>query len=203
MGQQRTVSDSPAASLPKDVVQEKPTIEPPPASRQGTQSTTDDSKALSIVQSEKNEDKKEALAGAVTEDKEKLSKSGSADRDAILAKVKMEKRMALIKAWEENEKAKSENKYFKAVSNITAWENTKKSSVETRLRKKEEKWEKKKAAYVEKMKNEIAVIHRKAEERKAMAEAKRGEEMINAEESAAKFRSAGEVPRKLFVCFGA
>jgi hypothetical protein len=31
--------------------------------------------------------------------------------DAVLARVEAEKRCALIKAWEENEKAKAENKY--------------------------------------------------------------------------------------------
>lgn len=30
--------------------------------------------------------------------------------DAVLARVETEKRMSLIKAWEENEKAKAENK---------------------------------------------------------------------------------------------
>ncbi|GMP96233.1 hypothetical protein CsSME_00044964 [Camellia sinensis var. sinensis] len=39
-------------------------------------------------------------------------KSGDpTDRDAVLARVETEKRFALIKAWEESEKTKTENKY--------------------------------------------------------------------------------------------
>ena len=37
-----------------------------------------------------------------------LSQSSS---DAVLARVATEKRLSLIKAWEESEKSKSENKY--------------------------------------------------------------------------------------------
>ncbi|KAH0687795.1 hypothetical protein KY290_019404 [Solanum tuberosum] len=39
------------------------------------------------------------------------STGGSKDTDTALAKVESEKRLALIKAWEDNEKTKTENKY--------------------------------------------------------------------------------------------
>lgn len=61
--------------------------------------------------------------------------------------------------------------------------------------------EKKKAEYVEKMKNKIAEIHRSAEEKRAIVEAQKREEFVDLEETAAKFRSRGETPRKLFACF--
>eukprot|EP00252_Welwitschia_mirabilis_P009480 TRINITY_DN220_c0_g1_i1.p1 TRINITY_DN220_c0_g1~~TRINITY_DN220_c0_g1_i1.p1 ORF type:complete len:206 (-),score=84.28 TRINITY_DN220_c0_g1_i1:404-1021(-) len=204
MAQEQTGSEAPATTeVPKAVVEEKPATEAQPATApEGPQPTSDDSKALAIVEAEKSEHKKEAIAETVVEDKEKSSEGGSLNRDTVLAKVNTEKKVALIKAWEENEKAKAENKFYKSISNITAWENTKKSSAETRLRKKEEQLEKKKAAYVEKMKNEIAVIHRKADEKKAMAEAKRGEEILKAEETAAKYRAAGEIPKNFCMCFG-
>ncbi|PKA53202.1 Remorin [Apostasia shenzhenica] len=52
------------------------------------------------------------------------------------------------------------------------------------------------------MRNKIASIHRAAEERRAMAEAKKGEELIKVQEAAAKFRAAGIVPSK-FNCSAA
>lgn len=62
--------------------------------------------------------------------------------------------------------------------------------------------EKKKAEYAEKMKNKVALIHKQAEEKKAMIEARRGEEFLKAEEMAAKFRATGQTPKKVLGCFG-
>ncbi|XP_066332166.1 remorin-like isoform X1 [Miscanthus floridulus] len=61
----------------------------------------------------------------------------SNDRDIALAKVEIEKRNSLIKAWEENEKAKADNKVAKKQSIILSWENTKKAVIEAQLKKKE------------------------------------------------------------------
>lgn len=61
--------------------------------------------------------------------------------------------------------------------------------------------EKQKAEYAEKMKNKVALIHKEAEERRAMVEAKRGEEFLKAEEMAAKYRATGQTPKKLLGCF--
>lgn len=131
------------------------------------------------------------------------SKADPKDRDAALARVELEKRLALIKAWEESEKTKTDNKAYKKLSAIDAWENTKKASVEVELKQIEEEFEKKKAKAAEKMKNKIAELHKKAEEKRAMVEAKRGEDILKVEETAAKFRSTGIVPKKLFACFSA
>jgi Skp family chaperone for outer membrane proteins len=62
----------------------------------------------------------------------------------------------------------------------------------------QEQLEKKKAAYEEKLKNKLAMLHKTAEEKRALTEAKRGEEIIMAEELAAKYRAKGEAPTKLF-----
>lgn len=62
----------------------------------------------------------------------------------------------------------------------------------------QEQLQKKKAAYEEKLKNKLAMLHRTAEERRAQTEARRGEETILAEEMAAKYRAKGEGPTKLF-----
>uniref|UniRef100_A0A6N2KB39 LIM zinc-binding domain-containing protein n=1 Tax=Salix viminalis TaxID=40686 RepID=A0A6N2KB39_SALVM len=103
---------------------------------------------------------------------------GSNNRDAILSRVETEKRYALIKAWVENEKAKVENKAHKKLSAIGSWETTKKVSVEAKIRKFEDKMERKKAEYAEKMKNKAAELHKAAEEKKAMIEAKKSEECL-------------------------
>lgn len=66
----------------------------------------------------------------------------------------------------------------------------------------QEQLEKKKAEYVEKMKNKMALIRKEAEEKRAMIEAKRGEDLLKAEELAAKYRATGSAPKKLLSCFG-
>ncbi|XP_010412645.1 PREDICTED: remorin-like [Camelina sativa] len=128
-------------------------------------------------------------------------KEGSVHRDAVLVRLEQDKRISLIKAWEEAEKSKVENKAQKKLSYVGAWENSKKASVEAELKKIEEQLLKKKAEYAEKMKNKIARIHKEAEEKRAMAEAKRGEDVLKAEEMAAKYRATGTAPTKLFGLF--
>ncbi|CAL5020633.1 unnamed protein product [Urochloa decumbens] len=109
----------------------------------------------------------------------------SNDRDIALAKLELEKRTSLIKTWEENEKAKAEHRAAKKQSIILSWENTKK------------------AEYAEKMKNKKAIIHRRAEEKRATVIADRGEEVLKAEEMAARYRASGVAPKKFLGCFGA
>ncbi|VAI63392.1 unnamed protein product [Triticum turgidum subsp. durum] len=130
--------------------------------------------------------------------------AGSAtDRDAVLAKVEMERKLSMVKAWEENQKSKADNRAEHKMSSILSWENTNKAAVQAKLRTREEKLEKKKAEYAEKMRNRIAMIHKEAEEQRAAVEARRQEEMIKCEETAAKHRSQGTTPKKKFLtCFG-
>jgi len=59
-----------------------------------------------------------------------------------------------------------------------------------------------KAKCVEKMQNKVAEIHRTAEEKRAMIEAYKGEEFLEIEEKAAKFRTRGYSPRKFLPWFG-
>nr|USE63117.1 REM1.3 [Nicotiana benthamiana] len=131
-----------------------------------------------------------------------VEKRGSIDRDATLARFTTEKRLSLIKAWEESEKSKAENKAQRKQSEILAWENSKKASLEAELKKIEEQLLKKKAEYIEKMKNKIALLHKSAEEKRAIIEAKRGEDLLMAEETAAKHRATETSPKKpLLGCF--
>ncbi|XP_058735964.1 remorin 1.4-like isoform X2 [Vicia villosa] len=126
----------------------------------------------------------------------------SIDRDAVLARVESQKRLALIKAWEENEKTKVENRAYKMQSAVDLWEDNKKSSTEAKFKGIEVKLDQKKSEYVEDMQNKIAEIHKSAEEKKAMIEAQKGEEILKVEETAAKFRTRGYEPRRLLGCFG-
>ena len=159
----------------KDVAEEKIHTPPP-----------DESKALAVVEKPIEEP---------------TPKKGSVDRDVILADLEKEKKSSFIKAWEESEKSKAENKAQKKISDVLAWENSKKAATEAQLRKIEEKLEKKKAEYGEKMKNKVAAIHKQAEEKRAMVEAKKGEELLKAEEMAAKYRATGIVPKATCGCF--
>ena len=63
--------------------------------------------------------------------------------------------------------------------------------------------EKKKAEYTEKMMNKTAITHKKAEEMRARVMAQHGEEVLKAEEMAAKYRATSPTRKKLFGCFGA
>ncbi|KAK9049426.1 hypothetical protein SSX86_003648 [Deinandra increscens subsp. villosa] len=168
----------PAADAPVEekaiVPVEPPVTEDKPA---------DDSKALVVVEKP-------------TEACEEKPSEGSVDRDAVLARVSTTKKEALIKAWEESEKSKAENKAQQKLSAIGAWENSKKADLEAELKKIEEALEKKKGKYIEKMKNKIALLHKTAEEKRAMTEAKRGEDLLKAEEVAAKCVATGTTPKK-------
>ncbi|CAI9762411.1 unnamed protein product [Fraxinus pennsylvanica] len=170
-------------ATPKDVTEEKSVIPPPPEEKPAA----DECKALAVVEK--------------PEPVEEKKLEGSINRDAVLARVATEKRLSLIKAWEESEKSKADNKSQKKISAIGAWENSKKASLEAELKKIEEQLENKKAEYVEKMKNKVALVHKAAEEKRAMIEAKRGEDLLKAEEMAAKYRATGTGPKKLLGCF--
>ncbi|KAJ9171356.1 hypothetical protein P3X46_014739 [Hevea brasiliensis] len=169
------------AEFKQDAAQEKAIVPSP-------EEKLDESKALAVV------DKTQESAP------KKIS-GGSLDRDIALAEVEKEKRNSFIKAWEDSEKTKAENKAQKKLSAVIAWENSKKAALEAKLRKIEENLEKQKAEYAEKMKNKVALVHKQAEEKRAMVEAQRGEELLKAEEMAAKYRATGQTPKKLLGCF--
>ncbi|KAL3834440.1 hypothetical protein ACJIZ3_009176 [Penstemon smallii] len=172
---------------PKDVPEEKTVIPPPLPPPPAEDKPEEECKALAIVEKPEVDEEKKS--------------EGSVDRDAVLSRVATEKRLSLIKAWEESEKSKAENKAQKKISAIGAWENSKKASLEAELKKIEEQLEKKKAEYIEKIKNKVALVHKAAEEKKANIEAKRGEDLLKAEEIAAKYRATGTGPKKLLGIF--
>lgn len=65
----------------------------------------------------------------------------------------------------------------------------------------QEQIEKKKEKYAEKMKNKVAAIHKEAKERRAMIDAKRGENILKTKIMAAKYRHTGFVPNATCGCF--
>ncbi|KAL3625645.1 hypothetical protein CASFOL_030499 [Castilleja foliolosa] len=93
-------SESPPETVepPKDAAEEKTVIPPPPSEEKA-----DDCKALVVV-----------VEKPVADDDKKLE--GSINRDAVLARLATEKRLSLIKAWEENEKSKAENNILAGTS---------------------------------------------------------------------------------------
>ncbi|ONK79680.1 uncharacterized protein A4U43_C01F8940 [Asparagus officinalis] len=82
------------------------------------------------------------------------------------------------------------------MASISSWENSKQASIEAEMKKMEEALEKKKAQYAEKIKNKVAIIHKAAEERRALVEAKRGQQLLKVEEEAARYRATGDLPKK-------
>ncbi|XP_021748805.1 remorin-like [Chenopodium quinoa] len=124
----------------------------------------------------------------------------SSDRDIALAHVEQEKRLSFIKAWEESEQSKTVNKAEKQISALNAWENRKKASIDAKLKYIEEELEKKKAEYAEKMKNMVALVHKQTEEKRAIVQARKGEELLMIQEKAAKYRATGYTPKKILGC---
>ena len=64
----------------------------------------------------------------------------------------------------------------------------------------QEELQKKKAEYAEKMKNMVALIHKQSEEKRAMVQARKGEDILTIEEKAAKYRATGYNPKKFLGC---
>ncbi|XP_024985057.1 remorin-like isoform X2 [Cynara cardunculus var. scolymus] len=159
---------------------------------------------------EEKEESKKDIASTETESKstppppEPKSTSVAAEPPEKLKPVHGgdEKRMALIKAWEENEKTKADNKAYTKVLAIGAWENSKRAEVEANLKKIEVDIENEKVKQREIMKMKMATVQKEAEEKRAAIEAKKGQDIINAEQLAAKFHATGTLPSKLFKCFG-
>ncbi|KAL5224690.1 hypothetical protein ABZP36_011329 [Zizania latifolia] len=166
-------------------------VAPPPA----PEPAKDIAEEKAVVPAPEEEESKDLVVAGGAE--KAAATGGSHERDALLTKVATEKRMSLIKAWEENEKAKADNKAAKKLADIAAWENSKVAEIEAEIKKFNEQLERKKAQQAEKLRNSVATVHRAAEEKRAAAEARRGEEAVKAEAAAAKYRAKGEPPKKL------
>ncbi|KAM1282019.1 hypothetical protein ACFX2I_022556 [Malus domestica] len=108
----KSPSDPPPAPTTAPVEKEKPLLEDPkdPVSHKDKSEIPQPSPLESKV--EPNESKAlttivDKLSKPITKEK---SKEGSINRNAVLAKVATEKRLSLIRAWEEREKSRAKNK---------------------------------------------------------------------------------------------
>lgn len=124
----------------------------------------------------------------------------SLNKDLVMAKLNKDKILLLIKAWEENKKKKSFNRFSKKMAKLEAWEVGKKARAEARLRTSEERLENERAACLERARNKIALVQKIAEEQRALAEARHGRQVLKAEETAAKCRASGARPHRFFCC---
>eukprot|EP00250_Pteridium_aquilinum_P012164 c20542_g1_i1 orf=187-870(-) len=124
----------------------------------------------------------------------------SLNKDVVMAKLNKDKVLLLIKAWEENKKKRSYNRLSKKMAKLEAWEVGKKARAEACLRTCEEKLENERAACIEKARNKIALVQKIAEEKRALAEAHHGHQVLKAEEIAAKCRASGSRPLRFFCC---
>ncbi|XP_019083672.1 PREDICTED: uncharacterized protein LOC104703946 isoform X2 [Camelina sativa] len=70
-------------------------------------------------------------------DKQVKKDSPLSEQDEKLVEIEKDKRLALIDAWEENEKAKAQTKAYKELCSTEAWENNMKTALELDLKKME------------------------------------------------------------------
>lgn len=91
-----------------------------------------------------------------------------------LDRVRRDKILAQVAAFQIAKNSKYENRYKREEAKIKAWENQQRIKAAVAMKKAEMKLEEKRAKALEKMENDIASAHKRAEERKASAEAVRG-----------------------------
>ncbi|XP_021717540.1 remorin-like [Chenopodium quinoa] len=183
----------------KKIVESKPTAVATPSSSSSSGITEEKSKATTPPSAPAI---LETIVPVVekAEEAESQRSRQSSDRDIALAHVEQEKRLSFIKAWEESEQSKAVNKAEKQISALNAWENRKKASIDAKLKYIEEELEKKKAEYAEKMKNMVALVHKQTEEKRAIVQARKGEDLLMIQEKAAKYRATGYTPKKILGC---
>lgn len=103
-------------------------------------------------------------------------------------------------AWEEAEEAKYMARFKREEAKIQAWENHEKAKAEAEMRRIEVKIEKIRSHAHEKLMNKLAAAKRRAEERRAVAEAKRGEQAAKTLTHANHIRRTGRMPSQMLGC---
>lgn len=111
-----------------------------------------------------------------------------------LEKVRREKVLAQATAYQDAKNSQYSNRYRREESKINAWENQQRIKASVNMKKVEMKLEEKRAKALEKMQNEIALAHKKAEQRKASAEAVRAARTAKVAEVAHNIRRTGKIP---------
>ncbi|KAI5071430.1 hypothetical protein GOP47_0013681 [Adiantum capillus-veneris] len=103
-------------------------------------------------------------------------------------------------AWEEAEEAKYIARFEREEAKIQAWENHEKAKAEAEMRRIEVKIEKIRSHAHEKLMNKLAAAKRGAEERRAVAEARRSEQAAKTVIVANRIRRTGRVPSQMLGC---
>ncbi|KAL1214531.1 hypothetical protein V5N11_015926 [Cardamine amara subsp. amara] len=103
-----------------------------------------------------------------------------------LVEIEKEKRLELINAWEENEKAKAQTKAYKELCSTEAWENNMKTALELDLKKMEENLEVEKAEYSKNFKKKIPEIEKIAEAKREKIEKQKRQESTKVEKMSEK-----------------
>ncbi|CAB80876.1 hypothetical protein [Arabidopsis thaliana] len=84
----------------------------------------------------------------------------------------------------------------KKLLDISGWEKKKTTKIESELARIQRKMDSKKMEKSEKLRNEKAAVHAKAQKKKADVQTRRAQEILDAEEAAARFQAAGKIPKK-------
>ncbi|VVA93611.1 unnamed protein product [Arabis nemorensis] len=102
----------------------------------------------------------------------------ASNQNENLAEIEKEKRLALIKSWEDNEKAKAQTKAYRELCSIESWENNMKAILELDLKKMEESLKVEKAEYSKRLKKKIPEIEKIAEAKREKIEKQKVQESI-------------------------
>eukprot|EP01018_Ginkgo_biloba_P017466 Gb_05849 [translate_table: standard] len=103
-------------------------------------------------------------------------------------------------AWEEAEQAKYMARYKREEVKIQAWENHQKAKADAEMRRLEVKVERMKSHAHEKLLNKLAAARRQAEEKRATAEAKNGEQTVKTKQRADYIRRTGRMRTSFLLC---
>ncbi|ESQ29038.1 hypothetical protein EUTSA_v10023740mg [Eutrema salsugineum] len=118
--------------------------------------------------------------------------------------IEKEKSLALINAWEANEKAKAQTKAYRELCAVETWENNMKTALELDLKKMEENLEVERAEYSKRLKKKIPEIEKIAEAKREKIEKQKGQESIKLTKMSEKIiATPGAYPPKpkIFGCF--
>ncbi|CAN4113871.1 unnamed protein product [Withania somnifera] len=103
-------------------------------------------------------------------------------------------------AWEDAEKAKYLARFKREEIKIQTWQNHQQAKTEAEIRKIEMEVEKMKARAQDKLMNKLAALRYKAEEKLALAEARRNKHAVKIEKQAEYIHKTGHLPRSFSCC---
>lgn len=103
-------------------------------------------------------------------------------------------------AWEDAEKAKYTARFKREEMKIQAWENHQKAKTEAEMRKIEVEVERMRGQAHDRLMNKLAAATLKAEEKRAVAEAKRNRQAAKTEQQTEYIRKTGRIPSSFSCC---